>query len=108
MDFNSYQQKALSTAIYNSDYCVMYPTLGLVGEAGEVADKVKKIYRDRKGYVTGEDAEALKKELGDVLWYLAVLSDDLGLDLTTVAEANLAKLSSRKARGKLQGSGDDR
>ena len=85
-----------------------YPTLGLCGEAGEVADKVKKVMRDRGGVFDAETREAIKLELGDVLWYVAQLSQELGYDLEQVATANLDKLSSRAARGRLGGSGDDR
>ena len=86
----------------------IYPTLGLTGEAGEVADKVKKVIRDRQGVFDQETCEAIKLELGDVLWYVAQLASELGYDLEQVAEANLQKLSSRAARGRIGGSGDQR
>ena len=86
----------------------IYPTLGLTGEAGEVADKVKKVIRDRGGSFDRETREAIKLELGDVLWYVAQLASELGYDLEEVAEANLQKLSSRAARGRIGGSGDQR
>lgn len=110
MDFNAYQQGALDTAEFPPEYKVIYPALGLAGEAGEVMEKIKKQLRDRGGIgmLTEHDVDALKKELGDVLWYVAVLSNDLGLDLESVAVANLEKLASRKQRGKLGGSGDNR
>ncbi len=85
-----------------------YPTLGLVNEAGEVAGKVKKIYRDKNGIVSEEDREALKAELGDVLWYFTQICTELGLTLEEVAEANLEKLFSRLERNKLGGEGDNR
>jgi len=85
-----------------------YPTLGLAGEAGEISNKVKKIMRDDCGVVTDEKREDLIGELGDVMWYLAALATELGIDLDEVAEKNIEKLFSRKERGKLQGSGDDR
>ena len=86
----------------------IYPTLGLTGEAGEVADKVKKVIRDREGVFDADTREAIKLELGDVLWYVAQLASELGYDLNEVADANLQKLSSRAARGRIGGSGDQR
>lgn len=103
MDLNSYQFHALSTALYPANEKITYPTLGLVGEAGEVAEKVKKWKRDGK-----LDVQATAKELGDVLWYLAVLANDLGFKFSDIAEMNLAKLQDRANRGVLQGSGDNR
>jgi NTP pyrophosphatase (non-canonical NTP hydrolase) len=82
--------------------------LGLTGEAGEVADKVKKVLRDRDGVFDLERREAIKLELGDVLWYVAQLSSELGFELNEVAEANLNKLASRAKRGQIKGSGDER
>ena len=109
MDFKTYQKKARETAQYpDLGSNNIYPTLGLVGEAGEVADKVKKILRDKKGLFDKESKDAIKFELGDVLWYISQLSSELGYDLEDVASANLQKLNSRKIRGKIQGSGDDR
>ena len=108
-DWQRYQQEATKTALHvNTDHPVVYPTLGLANEAGEVAGKIKKIFRDKKGKFTTEDLTALKYELGDVLWYLSQVCTALDLDLGDVAEANLKKLFSRKARGKLQGDGDKR
>lgn len=103
-----YQQVARKTAIYPITHSILYPTLGLTGEAGEVADKVKKVIRDKGGRFTDEDKLEIAKELGDVLWYLANTATDLGFDLDTIADMNLDKLNSRKARGALQGSGDNR
>ena len=109
MDLNEYQINASKTALYpNVGENPIYPTLGLVGEAGEVADKVKKVIRDRNGVFTPLDKEAIQLELGDVLWYVAQLSTELGFDLHDVALNNLNKLSSRADRGKLSGSGDNR
>ncbi|EAQ69246.1 putative pyrophosphatase/ MazG family [Synechococcus sp. RS9909] len=109
MDFNSYQQSARTTALYpHVGANPIYPTLGLSGEAGEVADKVKKVLRDRGGVFDATVREELKLELGDVLWYVAQLASELGLSLEEVAAANLAKLASRAARGRLSGSGDHR
>lgn len=103
MRFYEYQEEASKTAIYPEQYKIVYPALGLAGEAGEVAEKVKKHIRD--GVLNVED---LKKELGDVLWYLAAIASDLGLNLDDVADANLEKLRSRQARGVIGGNGDNR
>ena len=103
MTFNEYQENASKTAIYPEQFKLVYPALGLAGEAGEVAEKVKKHIRD--GVL---DVDAVKKEMGDVLWYLAALASDLGIELEDVALANVEKLSSRKQRGVIGGSGDNR
>lgn len=109
MDLNDYQAAALQTAIYpNQGFDFTYPALGLVGEAGEVADKLKKVIRDNDGVITNPVRDAVAKELGDVLWYLAVLANELDYDLNTIAEDNLSKLLSRQERGVLSGSGDNR
>lgn len=86
----------------------MYRTLGLVGEAGEVAEKVKKILRDKEGRVSADDKQEIIKEMGDVLWYLQALADYLEVPLSKVAEVNLDKIHSRKKRGTTKGSGDNR
>lgn len=108
MDFNEYQKEARKTVIYPHTMKVTYPSLGLAGECGEVCDKVKKVYRDKFGRVGIDDREALSKELGDVLWYVANLASDLELPLQSIAFNNLIKLRDRQERGKLQGDGDDR
>jgi len=109
MDLNQYQNSALRTAIYpNQGQNFSYPALGLMGEAGEVADKLKKVIRDNDGVLTDPVRDAVAKELGDVLWYLAVLANELDYDLNTIAEDNLLKLLSRQERGVLSGSGDNR
>ena len=109
MDFDNYQIEARKTAIYpNKDKNFIYPTLGLVGESGEVAEKIKKILRDKNGKFDYESKTAIKKELGDVLWYLANLCNELEFTLNEVAEENLEKLNNRLSRGKISGSGDDR
>ena len=109
MDLSTYQQRARETARYPQVGAnPIYPTLGLCGEAGEVADKVKKVLRDRGGDFDAAVIEDLRLELGDVLWYVAQLASELGLDLQEVAEANLAKLASRAARNVIAGSGDRR
>ena len=109
MELNDYQKESRKTAIYpNLDNNPIYPTLGLVGESGEVADKVKKIIRDNGGVFDDESKHALMLELGDVLWYVAQLSHELGYDLEDVAVSNLSKLKSRSSRGIIKGSGDNR
>jgi NTP pyrophosphatase (non-canonical NTP hydrolase) len=108
MQLDAYQEAARKTAIYEARHKVIYPALGLASEAGEVAGKVKKALRDRGGAFDPEQIEALKDELGDVLWYVAVLAADLGLSLETVAADNVAKLASRRERGALGGEGDRR
>ena len=102
MTFDEYQEFARSTAIYPEDCRVVYPTLGLCGEAGEVAEKIKKHMRDGKTMV------GVGLELGDVLWYISALADDLGVTLEEIAQANVAKLSSRMERNKIKGDGDNR
>ena len=107
MDFNEYQEAARRTAAYpDVGSNPIYPTLGLTGEAGEVADKVKKVLRDRDGQFDPEVREAIKLELGDVLWYVAQLGSELGFAMEEIASANLEKLASRAARGRIAGSGD--
>ena len=109
MLLNDYQLESRSTARYpDAGNNLIYPTLGLTGEAGEVADKVKKLIRDRGGVMEQQFKEDLALELGDVLWYVAQLSTELGLSLEQVASANLSKLKSRSQRGTLQGEGDHR
>jgi NTP pyrophosphatase (non-canonical NTP hydrolase) len=102
MNFNEYQKLARSTAIYPEEYKVIYPALGLCGEAGEVAEKVKKNIRD------GKSLDGVGLELGDVLWYISALADGLGVTLEEVAQANVDKLTSRKERNMISGSGDNR
>lgn len=108
MDFYEYQKKARTTAIYNDKYSVMYPALGLAGETGELCNKVSKIYRDYDGKIPEELRKKLYFELGDVLWFLANLSTDLGYDLVDVATANLTKLAIRQKEDKIKGEGDNR
>lgn len=109
MDLSEYQRRSRATAVYpGAGENLLYPTLGLCGEAGEVAEKIKKMIRDDDGVLTGERRAALAKELGDVLWYLAQLATEADLDLDAIAAANIEKLSSRQRRNMLQGSGDDR
>ncbi len=109
MTFEEYQKQSRRTALYpNIGNNYIYPVLGLCGEAGEVAEKIKKIIRDNGGICSEEKKQEIKKELGDVLWYLSQISTELGLTLDEVATFNLEKLFSRLERGVLQGSGDNR
>ncbi len=109
MDFNTYQKKARLTAQYpNLGSNNIYPTLGLVGEAGEVAEKVKKVIRDKNGVFDEDSKKGIKKELGDVLWYLSNLCTEFNFSLEEVALQNIDKLKLRVANGSISGSGDDR
>ena len=109
MKLSEYQKKSRATAGYPAiGHGVVYPALGLAGEAGEIANKVKKIFRDDDGKLTPERQEQLKKELGDVLWYVAQVADQLEFDLEEVAQLNLDRLASRQQRGTIKGDGDDR
>jgi NTP pyrophosphatase (non-canonical NTP hydrolase) len=109
MDFNSYQEKARETAIYpNMGNEFTYPALGLVGEAGEIANKLKKVIRDNGGVLTDAVRQAVRDEIGDCLWYIAQLATEMGADLGDIAQGNIDKLQSRKERGTLTGSGDNR
>jgi len=107
MEFNDYQKEALKTAFFTGDGLV-YCTLGLSGEAGEFAEHVKKMIRYDDGILTEEKRKSLKGELGDVLWYLSVLANELDIDLEEVVQYNLEKIKSRKERGVQKGSGDNR
>ena len=109
MNFNDYQTKSRHTAKYPAiGHSVIYPTLGLVNEAGEVAGKIKKVFRDKEGEINAETRDALKAELGDVLWYIAQVATELDLTLNEIAEYNIAKLMDRLERGKIKGDGDNR
>jgi NTP pyrophosphatase (non-canonical NTP hydrolase) len=108
MTFEEYQSVARTTAIYpNKGSNLYYPALGL-GEVGEIQNNIKKVYRDDEGILTDQRKQDIKKECGDVLWYLSALADECGFTLQEVAEENLAKLLSRQLRNQLQGSGDHR
>lgn len=113
LDFEEYQKQAAETAIYpeagtGSFSAVSYAVLGLVNEAGEVSGKLKKVWRDSDGVLTSEHQEQIAKELGDVLWYAAALAEEIEYPLEAVALDNLNKLRSRKERGVIGGSGDNR
>lgn len=104
MDASDYQTEAVKTAIYPDQYEITYPLLGLIGEVGEFANKYKKVFRDGKAF----PSEDMRDELGDVLWYVANLCEDAGLDMGDVMLRNIEKLRDRQERGVLGGSGDNR
>lgn len=110
MNFNDYQRKTRETAVYPTDMEVpaLYPAVKLSGEAGEVTEHFGKALRDDDGQITAKRRTEISKELGDVLWYIARIADDLGMDLDEIANTNLAKLARRQEQGTLKGSGDDR
>lgn len=115
MTFNDYQKTAITTDLMQHseilsahDPAFVAKVLGLSGETGEVMEKFKKIIRDKKGVITDEDKTAITKELGDILWYVSAIADYMGVELDTVAEANIQKVLSRKERGVSRGSGDNR
>jgi len=110
MDFKKYQEKAHLTS-KNTAICgdkKLYPVLGLVGEAGEIAEKFKKVFRDNDGKITPEFQSLIQKELGDILWYIAEICTQLGINMDDVATINIEKLFSRLERGVIGGSGDNR
>jgi NTP pyrophosphatase (non-canonical NTP hydrolase) len=102
--FNDYQEFVKSMKVYPERHAIVYPALGLAGESGEIAEKIKKWLRKDNEL----DKEALLLELGDPLWYITSLADDLGYSLQDVIDANVSKLTSRQERGVLKGSGDNR
>ena len=112
MDFDEYQEKIIKYDTFEScgigEVGFIEKVLGLVGEAGETADKIKKILRDKDGTVTEEDRTAIGKELGDVLWYLTSIARYLDLSLSEVALQNVTKLEDRYQRNKIHGEGDER
>lgn len=108
MELNDYQKAALATAIYPNDGTVSYLALAISGEAGELADKVKKVLRDKNGIFSEADKKALALELGDVMWYVANLSEVLGYPLSDIAQMNIEKIAGRVKRGTLHGAGDNR
>lgn len=106
LKFRSYQRATRKTRIYQQK--IWYPVIGLAGEVGELCNKAKKVLRDGAGYWEPEQIDAIAGEVGDILWYLAALCDDLGLDLNKCAAQNIKKLKDRMERGAISGSGDDR
>ena len=107
-DLDMYQKVALTTAIYPREQAIIYPTLGLTGEAGEVANKVKKIIRDGSNKNDDNLVSEIKSEIGDCLWYIAVLASDFNIKLSDIASTNLEKLANRKQNNTIHGSGDAR
>ena len=107
-DLDMYQQVAKTTAIYPREQAIIYPTLGLTGEAGEVANKVKKIIRDGTNKNNENLVQEISAEIGDCLWYISVLADDIGVKLSDIANGNLEKLANRRKKGTIHGSGDKR
>lgn len=108
MTLNEYQRAALETSIYPQEYKIIYPTLGIAGEAGECSDKIKKVIRDNNSKFTEDKKREIAKEIGDVLWYCSALANDLGFSLETICEMNIEKLKSRQKRGMISGDGDNR
>jgi len=109
MKFNDYQKEALKLAVYpNRGNNIVYPALGMNGEAGEVAEKVKKILRDQDGVWNDQNQQQIKKEIGDVLWYCAALAEEFHLELDDIAKTNIEKLQDRVKRNKIHGNGDNR
>ena len=109
MNFEEYQKESRKTAEYpDKDNNYIYPVLGLTGEAGEVAEKIKKVIRNDKGIMSEDKKIEIAKELGDVLWYIAQLATELGLKLEDVAKGNIEKLRSRQERGVIASEGDNR
>ena len=108
MDMDDFQKLAAETAIYSKKHAVIYPALGLAAEAGEVANKVKKIIRDGSNKDNDNLVSEIKAEIGDCLWYIAVLADDFNIKLSDIASANIEKLANRKKKGTIHGAGDDR
>lgn len=108
LSLNDYQRKALETAIFPTDEKIGYLVIALCGEAGEVADKVKKVFRDKDGIFSEADNKAVALELGDLLWYAANLAHVIGYNLSDIAQLNIDKINSRMERGTLHGEGDNR
>ena len=108
MKFNQYQKEAVKFIAFPDHWTITYPVIGLSSEVGEVCDKVKKAIRDRNALSVADLHHELAPELGDVLWYVAIIAQNLGIPLERIAKQNLEKLQSRKERGVIGGSGDDR
>ncbi|MFP4025763.1 MAG: nucleoside triphosphate pyrophosphohydrolase family protein [Thiohalospira sp.] len=108
MELNEYQKKALYTAMFKEEWAIIYPALKLAGEAGEVAEKIGKVLRDNDGKFNENKKYEIAREIGDVLWYIATLSHNIGYSLEEIAVINIEKLADRKKRNKITGSGDNR
>ncbi|MYB40048.1 hypothetical protein F4X86_01985 [Candidatus Saccharibacteria bacterium] len=109
-DIDTYQQMSADSRLYKGEikHAVVYPAFGLAGEVGEFHDKLKKIFRDKRGRISDDDRRDLELELGDIVWYVAVCAEVLGLKMSDILEANLRKCAGRRQRGTVGGSGDDR
>lgn len=109
-DINEYQKITNKTRLYKPklDHSVIYPLLGLTEETGELIGKIKKIFRDKDGQIDEEDLQALKLELGDIMWNMVVCAEALGLQMSDILEGNLKKLEDRRNRNAIKGSGDYR
>lgn len=110
MEFNQYQKESRQTLRYRGSKMEMlsYMALGITGEAGEMANKIKKILRDHEGKLSPKLRQELKSELGDILWYISQLATELGAGLDEIADENLKKVFSRQSRNKINGNGDNR
>ncbi|MCI6619349.1 MAG: nucleoside triphosphate pyrophosphohydrolase family protein [Prevotella sp.] len=108
MELNEYQREARRTAAYPQEMKIIYPTIGLAGETGEVAEKVKKVIRDHEGEFSEAQKAEIAKELGDVLWYVASIAADMGYPMDDIARLNIEKIRSRAERSKIHGEGDNR
>ena len=110
INIDKYQSETVTNRLYfpKLDHDIMYPALGLSGEVGEFHEKIKKIFRDKGGEFSQDDLEALKLELGDIMWNLVSCAQTLGFKMSEVLEANLRKCESRRLRGKVRGDGDNR
>lgn len=108
MEVKEYQNIIKETAVYPKEIGLLYCALGVCGEAGEIAEKIKKIYRDKKGLITESDSLAIRKEIGDVMWYVTALANEFGFTLEEIMEENYNKLISRRNNNTLHGSGDNR
>lgn len=108
MTFNEYKSEAIRTAIYPQNYKIIYPALGMCGECGEVVEKIKKVIRDNQGIFDTDKTKEIEKELGDVLWYIANICNDLNINFDNVAQNNINKVNARLQNNTLHGKGDNR
>lgn len=108
IDIDNYQKECKKTAIYPTEYSVIYPVIGMCGETGEVAEKIKKIIRDKNSIFDETSKIEIMKELGDVMWYISNIATDLNVNMSDILTMNLDKIQSRQSRNKIHGSGDNR
>ncbi len=108
MELNEYQRETRRTAVYPQELKIIYPTIGLAGETGEVAEKVKKVIRDHRGEFSETQKAEIAKELGDVLWYVASIAADMGYTMDDIARLNIKKIRTRAERNLIHGEGDNR